>query len=703
MDKKNELLIRVYLTLIAFVVFSLIIMFRVVKISWIEGEKWRDKADNNVEWKNVNTERGDIYDAQGNILATSLPYFDIRMDLLAPTDDVFFKGVDSLSILLARDFPNIRTKSEWKSKLTSDRRLGKEGKKSGVRYTLLVNGINLDQLDRLKNYPILKYGKYRGGLIVIRENRRFKPFANLASRTIGEDRENADKVGIEAAYDKILSGPESEVLMKKVSGNVWVPLFDPAELKIDKGDDIVTTLDMTMQDLVQQELERAVLDHRAKAGTAILMDVESGAIKAISNLTNTKDGAVEGYNYAIGKSTEPGSTFKIASYLAMLEDGHLELNEKVNLNGGKREFYDLTMKDSHLHGKFEVTAAEAFKMSSNIGAAALAVKYYGDRSKQIGFVNRLDSFGLMNKTGIELPGEPKPFIKHPEEHKEQWYGTTLPWMAHGYELMITPLQMLNFCNAIANGGRLMEPFLVSEILRDGKVWETFKSKTKIQSIASAEAISQMHSLLKGTVNDGTAKSVKSDVVSIAGKTGTTRVNYAKAKEEKKYNASFVGFFPAEKPKYSLLVVVYEPNNGQFYGGQVAGPVFKKIAEGVTLIDDQLMANISEEEGGSLVKTFHAGYSGDYDKVLEFVGLKSGISQRNKWVELLPKDDVLSVEKKKIQIGKVPDLNGMGLRDAIYVVESLGIKYKVFGSGRVWKQTIKPGEEIDQNTLIIYLK
>ncbi len=703
MDKKNELLIRVYLTLIAFVVFSLLIMSRVVKISWVEGEKWRDKAGNNVEWKNINTERGDIYDAQGNILATSLPYFDIRMDLLAPTDDVFSKGVDSLSKLLARDYPSIRTASEWKAKLISDRRLGREGKKSGVRYTLLVNGINLDQLDRLKKYPILKLGKYRGGLIVIRENKRFKPFANLANRTIGEDRENADKVGIEAAYDKVLSGPESEVLMKKVSGNVWVPLFDPAELKIEKGDDIFTTLDMTMQDLVHQELETAVLNHKARSGTAILMDVESGAIKAISNLTNTAEGAVERYNYAIGKSTEPGSTFKIASYLAMLEDGHLELNEKVNLNGGKRRFYDLTMKDSHLHGKFEVTAAEAFKMSSNIGAAALAVKYYGSRSKQIDFVNRLDSFGLMSTTGIELPGEPKPFIKHPEEHKKQWYGTTLPWMSHGYELMITPLQMLNFCNAIANGGRLMEPFLVSEILRNGKVWESFDSKTKIESIASPQAISQMHSLLKGTVNDGTAKSVKSDVVSIAGKTGTTRVNYAKAAEEKKYNASFVGFFPADKPKYSLLVVVYEPNNGQFYGGQVAGPVFKNIAEGVTLIDDKLMANIDEEDSGKLVKTYHAGYSGDYDKVLEFVGLKSGISKRNKWVEILPQEDVLGVEKKKIQIGKVPDLKGMGLRDVIYVVESLGIKYKVHGSGRVWKQTIKPGEEIDQKTLEIYLK
>ncbi len=700
-DKKNELLIRVYVLLLAFGLFACLILFRVVKISLIEGDKWRSKAESKVEWKTVDSERGNIFDAQGNILATSLPFFDIRMDLLAPTDEVFNAGVDSLSYWLAKDFPDVYTEQQWRFKLTNDRRLGKERKKS-VRYTALVSDINLDQLDRLKSYPILRKGKYRGGLIVVRKNKRFKPFAGLASRTIGEDRENADKIGLEAAYDKVLSGPAYEVFMKKVSGGVWVPMFDPAELKIEKGDDVVTTLDMTMQDLVHQELELAVLNNKARAGTAILMDVESGGIKAMANLTNTKKGAVEDFNYAIGRLSEPGSTFKIASYLAMLDDGHLQLNEKVNLNGGKKRFYDLTMKDSHLHGKFEVTAAEAFKMSSNIGAADLALKYYGKRAHNARFVNKLDSFGLVSKTNIELPGEPNPVIKHPDVNKKTWYGTTIPWMSHGYELMLTPLQMLNFCNAIANGGRLMEPYMVSELIRNGKTWEQFSQKVLIDQIASKGAIEQMHDLLKSTVNDGTAKSVKSDIVEIAGKTGTTRVNYAQAEEEKKYNASFVGFFPADSPKYSLLVVVYEPKDGDYYGGKVAGPVFKNIAEGVTLIDEKLMASIVNEERQDLVKSYHAGYAGDYEKVLEFIGVKD-VQTRNKWIDIFPKEDELKVERKKIKVGKIPDLKGMGLRDAIYIMESLGVKYEVFGSGRVWKQTIDPGKEIDQNTLIIYLQ
>ena len=703
MDKRNELLLRVYILLFVFGLISLIMIGRVIKISLFEGDKWRSKANNNIQWVEMASERGNIFDCRGNILATSLPFFDIRMDLLASKDKVFDAGIDSLAFLLARDFSGETTAAQWQRKLAGDRKLGQENQKKGVRYTKIVDNITLDELAKLKNYPIFREGKYKGGLIVIRKNKRFKPYGELASRTIGMDRSNASKVGLENSFDKVLSGPIANVLMKKVSGGVKIPLFDPSELKVEKGDDLVTTIDMTMQDLVHKELSNAVLNHKARAGTAILMDVESGAIKAMANLENNPKGIREVQNYAVANLGEPGSTFKLASYLAMMEDANLELDHLVNLQGGKKKFYDLTMKDSNPHGKFWVSAAEAFKMSSNIGVATLAQEAYPTRDAQVDFVNRLDSFGLTSKTGIEIVGESTPRLKHPNVSTGEWYGTTLPWMAHGYELMLTPLQVVNFCNAIANDGTLMKPFTVSEIIRDGEVWESFNKKVLKKQIASSSNIRNMQRLLKSTVLDGTGKSVRSDLVEIAGKTGTTRVNYADKNAEKEYNASFVGYFPADNPKYTLLVQVYNPSAGKFYGGQVAGPVFKSIAEGVMLVDDQLMQDISEEKGGDLVKSYHAGYSGDYDVVLGYLGLQASVPTRNRWIDITPKEDEISVQKKLIVKNKVPDLKGMGLRDALYVMENLGVKYKIYGVGRVWRQTIEPGQTIDGKTLVVYLK
>jgi len=703
MDKKNEVLVRVYVLLAFFALIAVLMIGRVIKISQFEGDKWRGKADNNIQWVEVESERGNIFDSRGNILATSLPFFDIRMDLLASKDEVFKAGIDSLSIMLAKDFPDLGSAASWKTRLSRDRKLGIEQKKKGVRYTKIVDNITLDQLAKLKTYPILRNGKYRGGLIVLRKNKRFKPFGELASRTIGKDRINADKVGLEEAYDKVLSGPVSNVLMKKVSGGVKVPLFDPSELKVEKGNDLVTTLDMVMQDLVHKELSQAVLNHKASAGTAILMDTKSGAIKAISNLQNGKDGLSEVRNYAVARLGEPGSTFKLASYLAMMEDANLQLNESVNLNGGKKKFYNLTMRDSHLHGKFNVSAADAFKMSSNVGVASLAMKLYPNYEAQQSFIERLESFGLTSKTGTEIKGESEPKVKSPRVSGQHWNGTTLPWMAHGYEAMFTPLQILNFCNAIANGGDLMKPYLVSKILKNGEVWETFENKVLVKQIASAESIRKMQALLKATVLDGTGKSVRSDLVDIAGKTGTTRVNYVDKDAKKQYDASFVGYFPADNPKYTLLVQVYNPRGVHYYGGKVAGPVFKNIAEGVMLIDDQLMNRLEDEDSGELVTSYHAGFADDYDVVLDYLGLKAAVPSRNRWVDITPKDDELTVERKKILKNKIPDVKGMGLRDAVYVMENLGVKYKVYGVGRVWRQTVKPGEDIEGKTQIVYLK
>ena len=697
-----------------FILFAIAILFRVIKITTIEGDTWRSKGDRYVKWKEKEVDRGDIYDANGNLLATSLPFFDIRMDLVKPTDAIFNSNIDSLAISLNKLWPYSKSAAEWKSELMSGRIAGLNKSKQGMSYYYIANGVSLDELEKLKNFPLFRHGRFGGGFIVEEKSKREKPFREIASRTIGEDRENADKIGIEGSFDKFLRGKTTKQLMKRIPPNLWVPVMNPGEFDAKKGDDIITTLDIHIQDIVHTELLKGVTAANAKAGTAILMEVETGAIKAISNLEKSeKDGSYsEAYNYGIGHRSEPGSTLKLATIMAILEDSCFSLSHEVKVGGGKREFHGRWMYDSDMHGKESMTISEGFKVSSNIVLGAIADECFGTSwERKAEFCEYFDQFGLTDLVGIEIEGERKPLIKHPDTHKakHEFWKTTVPWMAHGYEMELTPIQVLAFYNAVANGGRKMKPYLVEEIIRDGKSIHHFKPKAVIEQIASKGTIDKAQELLKGVVLSGTARSMKSDEYTFAGKTGTTRVQYnnekgvAKDKNEiKKYNASFAGYFPADNPKYSLIVVMYEPQ-GSIYGAQVAGPVFSKVAEKChSFFFKNELAERSEELKDFMIQKKQSGYAVDYDKLMAFMDVDYNRRSNSKWVQLLPSETDVLMEKKQILKSEVPDVRGMGLRDAIYILESIGMKVEVSGMGRVATQTIRPGTDNVGQEIEIYL-
>jgi len=680
MDRKKELLIRAYFVLFCFVLYALLIAFRVINISVVEGEKWRKKG-----------------------VATSLPFFEIRMDLLVPRKDVFNNGIDSLAIRLAKFFPNGKSASSWKSELVNKRLDGQNGK-PGSRYHFIAKNLSYDQVQTLRKYPIFREGRSGGGFIVEKESRRQKPFKSLASRTIGLHDDKKGNKGLEKNFDKVLRGKSEQKLMKKIPPGFWVPVYEPSEIDISKGDDIVTTLDVHFQDIVHEELLGSLEEFSAEKGCAILMEVSTGAIRAITNLERLKSGKyAERWNHAVATSSEPGSTMKLASALALLESNYADLHSKVDLQGGRKKFFDIWMNDSEPHGKREVTFKDAFILSSNVGIATLTARAFNKKDRREDFVNYYRKFGITNKTDVSIVGEPAPLVKDPIKDKHNWYATTIPWMSHGYELMMTPLQILSFYNAVANKGKRMKPYLVSDVLKNGSTYKNYKPKTVVESIASKQSIDKVHQMLVETVTRGTGKKVSSTKVEIAGKTGTTKVGYGKDKDSKKYNASFAGYFPASNPKYSLIVIVYKPKKS-YYGGVVAGPAFKRIAERVAAkeIDIQEFADIDHIAGLGYQPRNVAGYSKDFQDLMKYLNLGFTKRTKSKWVNIDSEQDNIVIRNERIKKSRVPDVRGMGLRDAVYVLENLGMQVQVKGYGIVHNQSIKPGIKNQGQEIEIFL-
>ncbi len=701
MDRKKELLVRVYMVLGAFIILAMVIMVRVVKVSLVEGDKWKDRSKHNVKMRTLTAERGNIYAEDYNLLSTSLKFFEIHMDLTVSKESLFYDNIDSLAYCLSKSIGKHKSQSEWKNDLV-------RAKKDKKQYYPIARRITVEEFNQVKRFPILRKGRNAGGLISESFNKRTKPYNEFASRTIGEDRLNASKIGLEGYFDTFLKGDSTQVLMKRISPvkDDWVPIYDLENFEPGRGNDIVTTISIDIQDIVHNELLSRVVELEAEAGAAIVMDVRSGAIKAISNFRRMANGKYgEIYNDAIGRMSEPGSTFKLASTLALLDDGYCDLESSVDLKGGKMKFYDQWMYDSDIHGLGRVTLTEAFQKSSNVGISKLVHDHYNNKNGRVQFVEKLTQLGMTQKTKVEIIGEKTPKVKHPIKNKKRWYGTTIPWMAHGYELMVTPLQMLNLYNTIANGGKMMKPYLVSEIKDGEKTVKKFNPKVLNGQIVKSQVVHDAQELLKGVVKSGTGRKLQSSIVDIAGKTGTTRVNYATIKEgeRKEYNASFAGYFPSEGPKYSMIVVIYKPQGSVYYGASAAGPAYKKIAERITTLSNNL---IYSEESRMITKVelpeSNAGYKKDFERVFDYVGLDYKTKKKGNWVEVDPFETKMLIDKKRISKSSVPNVKGMGARDAIYVLENLGMNVEVSGVGKVVKQTIKPGSKNKGQDITIYL-
>ena len=688
---KNEVLYRVYAVLFGILVVAVGIMSKVVRIQVVEGEEWRRRDTlQSVALRPVEAERGNIFSDDGSLLATSIPLFDIRFDTKAMDEELFHANIDSLSYCLATFVDNSYTVGGYKFRL-------QEAREKGDRYFLIKKDATFEDLDRIQSFPLLNLGQYRGGLIVEKHPKRERPFGLLAHRTIGYIREGAKPIGLEGAYDHALAGDRGQRLMRKLSKDVYIPVHDLTAIEPRNGDDVVTTLDMSIQDITEEALMRAMNHHNAEWGTAIVLEVKTGAVKAMANLGKVDDGWWENYNYAVGSAIEPGSTFKLASMMALLEDGYVDLADTIQLEGGRSQFYEEYMEDAVLHGLDSTSVRRAFEVSSNVGVAKLVQQYYGNTKKAGQFIQRLKTFRLNLPTGIEIEGEADPYIKEAYSADDQWSGTTLPWMSIGYELRLTPLQILTFFNAVANDGQMMKPYLVKAVQRFGEPMENYPPVVLKRKIASKSTLEKARELLEGVVERGTAAKLQSDQYRFAGKTGTAQVNYKRMRQRHEvggYQASFVGYFPAENPVYSCIVVINNPKTAGIYGSEVAGPVFREIADKcyATRVELQMPLNAGKAPApvaAALPKT-NVGFASDIANVMDYLRLPLQGVPSTEWVVAKADSSFIGLQDRTLAAKGVPNVVGMGLRDALYAMENRGLKVEIEGVGKVYQQSLKPG-------------
>ncbi|HRS44366.1 MAG TPA: penicillin-binding protein 2, partial [Tenuifilum sp.] len=568
MTVKNNILIRIAGIYILLLLVGIGIVFKIVFIQVVDGHELREKAKK-ITYRDILVEanRGDILAADGRVLATSVPYFDLRMDLLAAglTDSVFKANIDSLAICLSQFFGD-RSWYSYRSELTNARKYAKNRR----YYPIAPRKVNYLELQEISKFPLLRLGENKGGFIAEQVNKRMLPHNSMAARTLGMVNLDGGVVGIEKALDPVLRGRNGLRVHARIPGNTWVEVNSMNKVEPEDGVDILTTLDVQLQDVAEAALRKHLEGHGAGHGCAIVMEVATGDIKAIANLRRNEDGTYEEvYNYAVGESTEPGSTIKTATLIALLEEGDINLNDTVNTGKGKLQLYDHVISDSKEDGHGKITVKEVFEVSSNVGVIKLVQKVFKGKEKD--FVKKLYELKLNEPTGIIIPGEVKPQIRFPGD--KGWSGLSMPMMSIGYEIRLTPLQILTFYNAIANNGRMVKPRLVKAYLKHGQVVESFPPQVIQSSICSRSTLKKVHEVLEGVVESGTATNLKNPRYKIAGKTGTAQI--AKGRKGYKsggrvsYQASFVGYFPAEDPKYSCIVVVNSPSNSVYYGNVVA--------------------------------------------------------------------------------------------------------------------------------------
>ena len=552
---------------------------------------------------------------------------------------------------------------------------------------------------------MFRRGKYKGGFIFLQHNKRERPFRILAARTIGYEREGITPVGLEGAYSDVLSGIDGQRLMQKIAGGVWMPVNDADEVEPEDGKDIYTTIDVNLQDVAENALLKQLQKHQADHGTVVLMEVKTGSIKAIANLKKTEKGSFyEGYNYAIGESTEPGSTFKLPALIAAIEDGYVDMGDIIDCGDGSKDYYDRTMFDSnHDEGGWgKITVQRVLEVSSNIGMAEIITKAYAQDPQK--FINRMEEMNLRDNLGIEIAGEGSPYIKNTSD--ESWSGISLAWMAHGYELQLTPLQILTFYNAVANDGEMVKPKFVEKITKGRKVVREVETEVLNSKICSKETIDKVKKALEGVVENGTASNLRNADYKIAGKTGTAQIakdgSYGsnkdsyKKKREVSHQASFVGYFPADNPEYSCIVVINAPSRNVYYGNLVAGPIFKEVADKVYANSLEMHKELQAQKirANSAIPYSKHGNKSDAEKVFAQLDIPvQSQAQDADWVVTSTQKDAVSIAPRIVRENLVPNVVGMGLRDAIYLLENQGLRVKINGSGMVKTQSLEAGARI----------
>lgn len=698
MEVKRDILWRVYLSYILVVAVCIAIFGKAVYIQQVEGSYWRSMSDSlHQRIDEIEAERGTIYSEDGQMLSTSIPQFDIYMDfrvesLRAKNGLLFRENVDSLSYYLSDLFKD-QSKEDYKALL-------KQGYKNNDAYFLLKKKISFREYEQLRRFPLFRLGRYKSGMIANEKTIRLNPYKMLAFRTIGLARDE-NKVGLEKTYDSILKGRNGKQLVRSIAGGVNVPVdADTYEIEPETGKDIVSTIDVFIQEVTENALMKMMIKNEAEYGTAIVMETKTGKIKAIANLGKRGEGNYwEDFNYAISPS-EPGSTFKLATMLALLEDKKISLNQGVDLEGGTWRTAGQVVYDSEKHGRNVVSVKQAFELSSNVGMAKLASSHYASNPSR--FIAHLKKMRMDTLTGIDLIGERNPTIFKPG-HK-LWGPTTLPWMSFGYNLAISPLQTLTLYNAVANHGKMMKPYLVSAIKEEGVLQKSFAPIVIDEKICSDETLRQLKECLEGVCVSGTAALLfKGSPYPVAGKTGTALVaDGNRGYADKIYQSSFAGYFPANDPQYTCIVVIKnKPHAAVYYGGSVAGPVFKEIAD--RLFSTYVrVGNIAKQQAKLDSSYFmYAGFKTDVTTVTQKLRIPFTDSSRraDEWVAMTGKNSSVTMQAKQVSDKAMPQLKGMGLKDVVYLCENLGLKVHVQGKGKVVAQSILPGQQIAKGQLV----
>lgn len=697
---KDEILSRFGLLYIGMALFGAVVLGKVLYLQLFEGNYWKSKALE-LSQRNIVIQpmRGDILSNDGKVLATSVPYYEIRVDFRAEglKKDTFYKHVDSLSIYLSQIFKDKDPKT-YRSELV-------HAYKKGERYYLLKRKVDYQTYKRLKQLPLFRLGQNKGGFIAQQIFVRMKPYGNLAARTIGYITQDRVVVGIEGAFDSYLRGKEGIQFMQRLSGNIWMPINNGNAIEPKDGFDIISTIDVNIQDVAHHALLTNLLKHAAAYGCVAVMEVQTGEIRAIANLqydTLSKN-YVEKFNFVIGESVEPGSTFKLVSMLAALEEGCIKLTDTINTGNGVVTYYGAKMKDSHEGGYGKISACDVFAYSSNVGTSKI-VKACFDKNPKA-FIERIYSLHLHEKLGLDVKGEGIPVIKDPSD--TSWSGLTLPWMSIGYEVKITPMQILTLYNAIANNGVMVKPKLIKELRHHGEVFKQFETQVINPSICSKETLEALKKMMEAVVEKGTAKNLLGTPYKIAGKTGTAQIargkyGYRDENAQKTYRASFVGYFPADNPKYSIIVVVNSPSKSVYYGNVVAGPIFKEIADKIYATHVEIQKNFNLlAQSDSLYPEGKIGYAWDYIQIIRQLKWKCAKEVSSEWVLPVASERQIKFKSASVKLnGKtMPSVIGMGLRDAMHVLGNVGLEVRVVGRGKVYKQSIPPGTSINKGDLV----
>ncbi len=695
MSLKRDILIRASLVYLGMLLMGLLIFGKALQLQFFEKEIWAMEENSTIRHKVIEPNRGNIYSSDGRLLAVSVPFYEIRMDFQSEsfTRDIFDRGVDDLSKSLSNLFQD-RHWATYKRELVRAR-------ESGHRYFLVKRNVTYTQLQQVKHFPIYNQGKYKGGVIYVQKNRRVRPYGMLAARTIGYTMSGdlRSVVGVEGAYETELKGIEGYRLMRKIRGDIWMPINDANEIEPKDGYDVITTIDVDFQDVAENALHTQLMRHGADHGTVVLMEVKTGKVRAIANLAREDDGNYrENYNFAIGESTEPGSTFKLASMIALLEDGYVTPEDIVDVGDGVTSYYGQKMEDSGNEGMGKITVQRAFEASSNVGISKIVNESYKKNPEQ--FVNRLYEMGLNRKLGIEIKGEGKPEIKYTDS--ELWSGLSLPWMSIGYEVRMTPLQILALYNAVANNGKMVKPIFVEELRSHGKTVKRFDTEVLNNHICSKETLEQIRTMLEGVVESGTARNLSNSHYRIAGKTGTAQVSLSKEGYTKSlYQASFVGYFPAGNPKYSCIVVVNAPSKHIYYGNLVAGPIFREITDRIYVREFEMHDN----QEALVVETVQAPYSKSgireaLESTFDYLDLPLEQNDRDAvWVSTRSTPEGVVLTSRLITGNLVPNVVDMGLSDALFLLESNGMRVVVDGLGTVRKQSVRPGSLIRKGAIV----